>query len=168
MNFGRKRVLWTPQSTQKPYIDLPTQYGLNFQKIKKIEFLISKIMIKKFPKSIFPADEFRPPNRYRGSIHPIGAPNTPLSCCIGRTPSYRNLALIIPKSLQKPPTHACHPLRRPGPWHGNPMKLRIHDGLPPRLHATPWWTAMHDAAGTHRKSFGRGDDHHWSVGQFVC
>ena len=28
--------------------------------------------------------------------------------------------------------------RRPGPWHGNPMKLRIYDGLPRRLHATPW------------------------------
>ena len=74
MIFGRKWVLWTSQSIQKPYIDLPTQYGLNFEKVKKIVFLISKIMIKNFPKSIFPADESRPPNRYRGSIHPIGAP----------------------------------------------------------------------------------------------
>ena len=73
MNFGRKRVLWTLQSTQKPYIDLPTQYGSNFLKLKKIVFLIPKIMIKNFPKSIFPADESRPPNRYWGMIHPIGA-----------------------------------------------------------------------------------------------
>ena len=59
-------------------------------------------MIKIFGKSIFLADEVRPPNQYWGSIHPIGAPKTPLSCCIGRTPSYRNLALKIPKNLKKP------------------------------------------------------------------
>ena len=62
MNFGRKWVLWTLQSTPKPYIDLPTQYGSNFEKVKN------------FPKSIFPADESRPPNRYCGSIHPVSAP----------------------------------------------------------------------------------------------
>ena len=27
MIFGRKLALWTPESTQKPHIDPPTQYG---------------------------------------------------------------------------------------------------------------------------------------------
>ena len=45
-----------------------------YEKSKKIVFLISKIMIKNFPKSIFPTDESRLPNRYQESIHPIGAP----------------------------------------------------------------------------------------------
>ena len=57
-------------------------------------------MIKIFSKSICLADEVRPPNQYWGSIHPIGAPKTPLSCYIGRTHSYQNLALkfqSIPK-----------------------------------------------------------------------
>ena len=29
MIFGRKSAFWGPESTQKPYIDLPTQYGSN-------------------------------------------------------------------------------------------------------------------------------------------
>jgi len=28
MIFGRKSTLWGPESTQKPYIDHPTQYGV--------------------------------------------------------------------------------------------------------------------------------------------
>merc|ERR1712185_602673 len=91
-----------PESTQKPYIDHPTQYGAILLKVEKIVFLTPKIMIKFFWKSIFLADEVRLPNQHWGSIHHIGAPKTPLSCCIGRTPSYRNLALKIPKNLIKP------------------------------------------------------------------
>ena len=102
MIFGRKLAFWDPESTQKPYIDLPTWYGYISQKVKKIVFSTSKIMVKNFSKPIFLADVVRRPNQYWGSIDPIGAPKTPLSCCIGRTPSYRNLALKIPKSLQKP------------------------------------------------------------------
>ena len=102
MIFGRKLALWGPESTQKPYIDHPTQYGDIWQKVKKIGFLTSKIVIKNFSKSIFFADEARPPNQYWGSIHHIGAPKAPLSCCIGHTPSYRNLALQIPKKSKKP------------------------------------------------------------------
>ena len=88
MIFGRKSAFWGPESIQKLYIDHPTQYGVIFLKVKKIDFLTPKIMIKFFSKSIFLADEVLPPNQYWGSIHPIGAPKTPLSCCIGRTPSY--------------------------------------------------------------------------------
>ena len=106
MIFGRKLALWGPESTQKPYIDHPTQYGDIWQKVKKIGFLTPKIVIKIFSKSIFFADEARPPNQYWGSIHHIGAPKAPLSCCIGHTPSYRNLALKIPKKSKKTPFFA--------------------------------------------------------------
>ena len=74
MIFGRKLALWAPESTQKPYIDLPTWYGYISQKVKKIVFSTSKIMVKNFSKPIFLADVVRPPNQYWGSIHPIGAP----------------------------------------------------------------------------------------------
>ena len=74
MIFCRKLAFWTPESTQKPHIDLPTQYEYIWGKVKKIEFLTPKIMIKNFPKSTFSADEPLSPNQYWGSIDPIGAP----------------------------------------------------------------------------------------------
>ena len=101
MIFCQKLALWTLETTQKPYIDPSTTYDCNWEKMKKIVFFTSKIKVKNFSKSIFLADEVRPPNQYWGSIHPIGAPKTPLSCCIGRTPSYWNLALKIPKYSKK-------------------------------------------------------------------
>ena len=53
MVFGRKSAFWGPESTQKPYIDYPTQYGAILKKVEKIVFLTPKIMIKFFWKSIF-------------------------------------------------------------------------------------------------------------------
>ena len=83
--------------------DHPTQYGVICLKVeKKNRFFRPKIMIIFFSKSICLADEVRPPNQYWGSIHPIGAPKTALSCYIGRIHSYRNLALkfqSIPKNV---------------------------------------------------------------------
>ena len=102
MMFGRKSAFCVPESIQKPYIDHPTQYGIIFQKVKKNRFFDSQNHDKIFLKSIFLADEVRPPNQYWGSIHPIGAPKTPLFRCIGRTSSYRNLALKIQKYSEKP------------------------------------------------------------------
>ena len=74
MIFGRKLALWTPESPQKAYIDHPTWYGYILKKVKKIAFFTSKISIKIFFRPIILADVVRPPNRYRGSIHPIPAP----------------------------------------------------------------------------------------------
>ena len=74
MIFCRKLALWTSESTQKHHIDFPTWYDSIWGKVKKIEFFIPKIMVKNFPKSIFSADEPLSPNRYGGSIDPIGAP----------------------------------------------------------------------------------------------
>ena len=74
MIFGRKSALWTPESPQKAYIDHPTWYGYILKKVKKIAFFTSKISIKNFFRPIILADVVRPPNRYRGSIHPIPAP----------------------------------------------------------------------------------------------
>ena len=75
MIFCRKLALWTPESTQKPHIDLPTKYEYIWGKVqKKIAYLTPKIMIKNFSKSIFSADEPLSPNQYWGSIDPIGAP----------------------------------------------------------------------------------------------
>ena len=53
MMFGRKLVLWTPESTQKAYIEHPTQFGHIFQKAKKIAFLTIKIDVKNFLGRIF-------------------------------------------------------------------------------------------------------------------
>ena len=74
MIFCRKLAFWTPKSTQKPHIDLPTKYEYIWGKVKKIAFFTPKIMIKNFPKSFFSADEPLSPNQYWGSIDPIGAP----------------------------------------------------------------------------------------------
>ena len=74
MIFCQKLALWTLKTTQKPYIDPPTKYDYNFGKMKKIEFFTSKIKVKNFSESIFLADEHLSPNRYWGSIDPIGAP----------------------------------------------------------------------------------------------
>ena len=74
MIFGRKSALWTSESPQKAYIDHPTWYGYILKKIKKIAFFTSKISIKIFFRPIILADVVWPPNRYRGSIHPIPAP----------------------------------------------------------------------------------------------
>ena len=54
MIFGRKLALWAPESTQKPYIDLPTQYGYISQKVKKNRIFHPKNHGKKF----FEADFF--------------------------------------------------------------------------------------------------------------
>ena len=89
------------KAPRNPILTIPRNMATFDKKSKKIGFLTPKIVIKNFSKSIFFADEARPPNQYWGSIHHIGAPKAPLSCCIGHTPSYRNLALKIPKKIQK-------------------------------------------------------------------
>ena len=74
MIFCRKLAYWTLKSTEKSYIDPPTKYDFILGKVKKIVFLIPKIKVKNFSKLIFLVDESRSPNRYWGSIDPIGAP----------------------------------------------------------------------------------------------
>ena len=51
---------------------------------------------------------------------------------------HRRKGELSKRSYRRSQSRVPSTYRRPGPWHGNPMKLRIYDGLPRRLHATPW------------------------------
>ena len=53
MIFGRKLVLWSPESTKKPYIDHPTQYGDIWQNVKKNRIFDPQNRDKKFFKVDF-------------------------------------------------------------------------------------------------------------------
>ena len=78
MIFGRKWVLWTSQSIQKPYIDLPTQYGLNFQKVKKSRIFDAKNHDKKFSKVDFSGRWVPATKPILGIDTPYWCPQTPI------------------------------------------------------------------------------------------
>ena len=73
MIFGRKWVLWTPESTQKAYIEHPTQFGHIFQKAKKNRIFDHQNRCKK----IFSA-EFS--GRCGPATKAIPGINTPYTC----------------------------------------------------------------------------------------